>query len=144
MTRRPAAVEAVTPLAITVLQLKRKVDITPEFILRCNLSTNYFSSTPKQKPYREKSPSNIMMVYTWTSCKFNLLLFRNLDSSLPSFCLQITLSAPEQGLNFKASSQASWVKRDPPHWGAETTRRGKSSLTSFDGRGGRQISTESL
>ena len=78
------------------------------------------------------------------SCKFNLLLFRNLDSSLPSFCLQITLSAPEQGLNFKASSQASWAERDPPRWEAETTRREKSSLTSFDGRGARQISTESL
>ena len=84
MTTRRRAGAAATPQAIIVRQLKRKVDITPEFILRCNLSTNYFSSQYRRHPNKNtlvNLSSNIMMVYLWVSCKFNLLHFRNLDFS---------------------------------------------------------------
>ena len=145
MTRGPAA-EAAATQPTTVPRLKRKVDITPEFILRCNLSTNYFSS---QHPHPDNSPldnispyfTNTMMVYLWLS--WNSISYFVI-STVPSICLQITLSAPEQGLNFKALSQASWTKRGQPRTGAERTLGEKSSSTSFDGRGARQISTESL
>ena len=145
MTRGPAEA-AVTQQPITVPRLKRKVDITPEFILCCNLSTNYFSSQhrhPDNSPLDNLSPyfTNTIMVFLWLS--WNSISFFVI-STVPSICLQITLSAPEQGLNFKASSQASWTKRDQPRTGAEKTLKEKSSSTSFDGRGVRQISIGSL
>ena len=84
-TRRRAAA---TPQAITVHQLKRKV--IPEFILRCNLSTNYFSylnidDNAENKNTLVNLSSNIMMVYLWVSCKFNLLHFRNLNNFSTQF-----------------------------------------------------------
>ena len=81
MTRGPAEA-AVTQQPTTVPRLKRKVDITPEFILRCNLSTNYFSSQhrdPDNSPLDNISPyfTNIKGLLL-AFLKFNFLL-RNLD-----------------------------------------------------------------